>query len=278
MFGMALRAYIRKVRRLSEAESQQGRTLWQAVLLDRSSLIVAYDYGRGEPRAKGTKRRGDTAGDCIDCGMCVQTCPTGIDIRDGLQMECIHCTQCIDACDTVMEKVGKPRGLIRYTSREILAGTARHMLRPRTVIYPIALTVFLGAFIYGLSTKAAADVTLLRAVGSPFTIDANGYVTNQVRLKIANRSDGDQAYRIEVSGAETGTVVVPMNPFLVTRGHTGATSFFVTLPPGAFAAGEPAISVRITDATGYDQTFSWRLLGPSQPAGVDGAPFTGGTL
>jgi cytochrome c oxidase accessory protein FixG len=250
---------------------------WQSALLDRSSLIVAYDYGRGEPRAKGTKRRGDTAGDCIDCGMCVQTCPTGIDIRDGLQMECIHCTQCIDACDTVMEKVGKPRGLIRYTSREILAGTARHMLRPRTVIYPIALTVFLGAFIYGLSTKAAADVTLLRAVGSPFTIDANGYVTNQVRLKIANRSDGDQAYRIEVSGAETGTVVVPMNPFLVTRGHTGATSFFVTLPPGAFAAGEPAISVRITDATGYDQTFSWRLLGPSQPAGVDGAPFTGGT-
>jgi polyferredoxin len=152
------------------------------------------------------------------------------------------------------------------------------MLRPRTVIYPIALTAFLGAFIYGLSTKAAADVTLLRAVGNPFTVDASGYVTNQVRLKIANRSGADQAYRIEVAGAETGTVVVPMNPFLVARGLNETTSFFVTLPPGAFAAGEPAIAVRITDGTGYDQTFSWRLLGPSQPTGGDAAPFNRGTL
>jgi cytochrome c oxidase accessory protein FixG len=93
---------------------------WQSALLDKSSLIVAYDHRRGEPRQRGTKRRQSTAGDCIDCGMCVQTCPTGIDIRDGLQMECIHCTQCIDACDAVMEKIGKPRGLIRYSSREML--------------------------------------------------------------------------------------------------------------------------------------------------------------
>ncbi|HEX4934576.1 MAG TPA: cytochrome c oxidase accessory protein CcoG, partial [Gemmatimonadaceae bacterium] len=109
---------------------------WQAVLLDKSSLIVAYDYGRGEPRMKGTKARAATLGDCIDCGACVATCPTGIDIRDGLQMECIHCTQCADACDAIMASIGKPKGLVRYTSREVLAGGTRHLLRPRTLIYP----------------------------------------------------------------------------------------------------------------------------------------------
>ena len=236
---------------------------WQSALLDKSSLIVAYDVRRGEPRERGTKRRGATAGDCIDCGLCVQTCPTGIDIRDGLQMECIHCTQCIDACDAVMDKVGKPRGLIRYTSREILAGTARHLVRPRTVIYPVALAIFLGTFVVQLSTKAAADVTLLRAVGDPFTLDAGGRITNQVRLKIANRSQDNRRYRIVVAGAESGTVVIPVNPLPIARGRTETTSFFVSLPPAAFDRGEPAIDVRVTDEAGFDQTFPWRLLGPS---------------
>jgi cytochrome c oxidase accessory protein FixG len=105
----------------------------QSVLLDRQSMIVAYDPTRGEPRMKG-KVRPVGAGDCIDCGACVQTCPTGIDIRDGLQMECIHCTQCADACDDIMTRVGKPKGLIRYSSRELLEGHTRHLIRPRTVL------------------------------------------------------------------------------------------------------------------------------------------------
>ncbi len=237
---------------------------WQSALLDRNSLIVAYDHRRGEPRQKGMKRRESTAGDCIDCGMCVQTCPTGIDIRDGLQMECIHCTQCIDACDAVMEKINKPRGLIRYSSRDMLAGTARHLVRPRTVIYPLALAAFLGTFVFMLSTKAAADVTLLRAVGDPFSLDGDGRVVNQVRLRIANRAGSDREYRIrvEVEGHE-GTVVVPVNPFPVARGHTETTSFFITLPRDAFSSGEPEIEVHISDGSGFDQEFPWRLLGPS---------------
>ncbi len=236
---------------------------WQSVLLDRNSLIVAYDPGRGEPRQKGTKRRELTAGDCIDCGMCVQTCPTGIDIRDGLQMECIHCTQCIDACDAVMDKVGKPRGLIRYTSRDMLAGVARHFLRPRTVLYPVALVAFLGSFVFMLGTKAPADVTLLRGAGEPFTIDADGQVVNQVRLRIANRSRADRRYQIEIEGARGGSVIVPVNPLPVAGGRTETTSFFVSLPRDAFSSGEPAIEVHISDGAGYDEEFPWRLLGPS---------------
>ena len=237
---------------------------WQSVLLDKSSLIVAYDPRRGEPRQRGTKRREMTAGDCIDCGMCVQTCPTGIDIRDGLQMECIHCTQCIDACDTVMDKIHKPRGLIRYSSLEMLAGTARNYLRPRTVLYPIALAVFLGTFIFMLGTKSTADITLLRAVGDPFSLDAQGRVVNQVRLRIANRSRGDRAYRIEVEGAEAGAVIIPVNPFPVSKGKTETLSFFVTLPVTAFSSGEPEIEVHISDGAGFDGEFEWRLLGPAR--------------
>ena len=112
---------------------------WQSVLLDQSSLIVAYDVNRGEPRGK-PKDNAAVArgGDCVDCNACVLTCPTGIDIRDGLQMECIHCTQCADACDAMMVKVGRPTGLIRYTSQDALAGQVRRLLRPRTVLYPLA--------------------------------------------------------------------------------------------------------------------------------------------
>jgi cytochrome c oxidase accessory protein FixG len=243
---------------------------WQSVLLDRSSLIVTYDPRRGEPRQRGTKRRESTAGDCIDCAMCVQTCPTGIDIRDGLQMECIHCTQCIDACDAVMDKVGKPRGLIRYSSREMLAGTARHFLRPRTVLYPVALAGFLGTFIFMLGTKAAADVTLLRAVGSPFSIDDQGRVVNQVRLRIANRSHDERAYRIEVEGAESGSVIVPVNPFPVASGRTETTSFFVTLPSDAFSSGEREIEVHVSDGAGFKAEFDCRLLGPSHARNGNG--------
>ena len=234
------------------------------MLLDKSSLIVTYDPTRGEPRARGTKRRDTAAGDCIDCRMCVQTCPTGIDIRDGLQMECIHCTQCIDACDAVMEKIGKPTGLIRYSSLEMLGGTARHLLRPRTIFYPAALAVFLGAFVYMLGTKESADVTLLRAIGDPFSIDAEDRVVNQVRVRIANRTGEPREYRISVEGAEGGNVIVPVNPFPVAAGKTETMSFFVALPRAAFSSDEPEIEIRIHDGVEFDREFEWHLLGPTR--------------
>jgi cytochrome c oxidase accessory protein FixG len=106
---------------------------FQSVMLDRDSLIVIYDPKRGEPRAKGRREEGDGLGDCVDCGMCTDTCPTGIDIRDGLQMECVNCTQCIDACDSMMERLGKPRGLIRFSSQARIAGESSRFLRPRVI-------------------------------------------------------------------------------------------------------------------------------------------------
>ena len=241
----------------------------QSVLLDRSSLIVAYDPTRGEPRTKGRVKAAG-AGDCIDCGACVQTCPTGIDIRNGLQMECIHCTQCADACDEIMDRVARPRGLIRYSSQESLAGAPSRFLRPRTVLYPLALVLFVGAFAWQVGTKATADVTLLRGTGVPFVLDAQGRVSNQVRVKIANRTHEDRAYSIEVVGVEAGSVIAPMNPFPVAAGHTETTSIFVLLPAGSFTRGQRDVTLRISDGARFTAEYPYRLLGPE----ADGRPGT----
>ena len=233
----------------------------QSVLLDRQSLIVAYDPTRGEPRMKG-KARPEGAGDCIDCGACVTTCPTGIDIRDGLQMECIHCTQCADACDEIMTRVGKPKGLIRYSSRELLEGHKRHLIRPRTVLYPLALALFLGAFTYALATRDAADVTVLGGQGEPFTRQADGQIANQLRVKIANRTHEDHDYRIEVAGATDGSVVVPQNPLRVASGQSAETPLFVLLPRSVFHDGEHRVTVRVSDGAGFSTSVAYRLVGP----------------
>lgn len=238
----------------------------QSVLLDRRSMIVGYDPTRGEPRARGIKARAATAGDCIDCGACVLTCPTGIDIRDGLQMECIHCTQCADACDAIMDQVGTPRGLIRYTSQAALAGAPGGVIRPRVVLYPAVLAVALGLLIYNLGTRAEADVTLLRGLGAPFTREPTGMIINQVRVKITNRSRTERRYQVALTEGEPLRLVGPVNPVPVRAGHTAETSFFVVLPPAAFSAGERAVTLRVSDGEGYRAEFPYRLLGPGSGA------------
>ena len=140
----------------------------QSALVDRHSMIITYDEKRGEPRGKKrTSKKGAAQdvslpvaapqqGDCIDCHKCVTTCPTGIDIRNGLQMECIGCAQCIDACDDVMDKIGRPRGLIRYSSQAVVSGEARHFVRPRVIVYPTVMAVLLGIFAVLITSGASA--------------------------------------------------------------------------------------------------------------------------
>ncbi len=243
---------------------------WQAALIDRQSVIVAYDVKRGEPRALGTTNRPDGAGDCIECGACVQTCPTGIDIRNGLQMECVHCTQCIDACDDVMTRIGKPKGLIRYSSQDAMAGKPRHLLRLRTVLYPLVLCVLVGGLATALITKDAADITVLRGAGAPFTEEADGRIANQIRVKIANRTQREVRYSIELDGldrsaqaAAATTIVIPENPLAIAGGATRSTSLFVLLPSSAFTRGERNIELVVRDEQGVTQRIPHRLLGPT---------------
>ena len=237
---------------------------WQSVLLDRQSLIVAYDGNRGEPRGRG-KERVEGAGDCIDCGACVLTCPTGIDIRDGLQMECIHCTQCADACDAIMARVGKPPGLIRYSSRAALEGEHVRRLRPRVVLYPAALSLAFGGFLVALVLRTPADITVMRGLGAPFAVEADGRVANQLRIKITNRDAQSHEYAVSLEGVEPGAMIAPQNPIPVAPGRTAIMDVFVMLPAAEFHDGERRVTVHIADGAGYTDTVTYRLVGPEHP-------------
>jgi len=245
---------------------------WQSVLLDRQSLIVAYDRKRGEPRAH-LKARLPNAGDCIDCGACVATCPTGIDIRDGLQMECIHCTQCADACDAIMTKVGKPIGLIRYSSRAALEDGRVKRLRPRVVLYPAALAVTFGSFLVALAARKPAELTVLRGTGAPYAIEADGRVANQLRVKITNRGAAPERYALTVDGVDASAVIAPQNPLSVAPGKTETMDVFVMLPATAFAKGEHLVTLRVEDGAGYRDSAQYRLVGPER--GDDATPSAG---
>jgi cytochrome c oxidase accessory protein FixG len=233
-------------------------------MLDRDSLIVSYDPRRGEPRGKGRRSgaEGRQLGDCIDCGMCVDTCPTGIDIRDGLQMECLACTQCIDACERVMDKVGKPRGLIRFSSQARIDKDPSRLLRPRVIVYPAAMLVLLVAFGIVLGGKQSADVTLLRGLGLPFTELKPGEITNQIRVKIKNRSGADAEYRIELDDGRKAVLSAPVNPVPVAAGEFRLEPIFVTLPAAVFQQGRYEIRLRISDGKDFRREFTYRLLGP----------------
>jgi len=243
---------------------------FQSVLLDRRSLIVGYDAGRGEPKAPWRKKEERSAGNCIDCRLCVSACPTGIDIRDGLQMECIHCTQCADACDAVMDRIGLDRGLVRYTSQAELAGDRRFFLRPRVVVYSAILAVMFGALGFSLAGKSSADVTLLRGLGAPFTILPDGRVSNQIRIKIANRSEEDRSYLIELAGSSGLELIAPENPLTVAPGETEMTAAFITAPSSTFKNGEAPIALTIGDGVDYTKTFDYRILGPAVRSGEEG--------
>ncbi len=161
----------------------------QSVLLDEHSLVIGYDVARGEPRGKLETGATRTHGDCIDCKLCVQTCPTGIDIRAGLQMECVGCAQCIDACDAVMDKIERPRGLIRYATQATLAGKPKRTLRPRIVLYPLLIAIVLSGLVTALAKRSTLAVEFLRTRGAQFTVLADGSISTPATIRIENRAD-----------------------------------------------------------------------------------------
>lgn len=253
---------------------------FQSVLLDKASLIVGYDRVRGEPRGKLKKKKarplpvveGATeapaepapAGDCIDCRACVTTCPTGIDIRDGLQLECIGCAQCIDACDAIMERVGKPKGLVRYGARsELEAGETSKLLRPRVVIYTLAMLLVLGALGFSLADRASAKVKALRGIGRPFATLPSGEISNQLRIKIHNQSDELRSYTLRLVTPAGAELVVPENPIQIKPRELRESNVFVVLPASSFAeSGEVPCTLEISDGVDFTQTVSVTLLGP----------------
>jgi cytochrome c oxidase accessory protein FixG len=175
---------------------------FQSVMFDKNTLVVTYDTDRGEPR--GSRKRFASKeshqGDCIDCELCVQVCPTGIDIRDGLQYECIGCALCIDACDSVMEKMGEPKGLVGYTSENALTGQKAAGIPPKILGYSAALLVMLALFTSSLLNRSLVDISVSRDRSQLYLPAPGGLIDNVFEIRVTNRSDQAATYRIEAVG------------------------------------------------------------------------------
>jgi cytochrome c oxidase accessory protein FixG len=204
----------------------------QSALLDEHSLVIGYDLRRGEPRGKkGTQG----AGDCVDCKRCIVVCPTGIDIRNGTQMECLACTACIDACDDVMVRLGRPRGLIRYDSHNGLLGKARRIFRSRIALYSVLLVT--GAVVATLATRRRKDfeVGLLRLPGEPYRLE-EGQVRNAMQLHLVNKRSQPGVYRVQVEPASGLTAVVPMTTVSLPALSDARVPVFPSVPRDAYRA------------------------------------------
>ncbi|MEM1108575.1 MAG: cytochrome c oxidase accessory protein CcoG [Planctomycetota bacterium] len=244
---------------------------FQSVMLDRQSLVISYDPPRGEPRGKPRKaKRGaevalPVLGDCVDCNQCVDVCPTGIDIRDGLQLECINCAQCIDACNDIMTRFDRPQGLIRYSSQDAIDGKPAKLLRPRVVLYPLAVCGLLTALVVFLLSKPTSDIEVMRTFGRPFAVMPDGRVDNTLRVKITNRTDASRTYTFSTPSTPTAELVVSPPTFALEPGATTTGSVRVLLPYDAFTGGRLTADLEITDDLGTAFTHPLRLQGPTAP-------------
>lgn len=242
----------------------------QSALLDPDSLVIGYEKSRGEPRGKAKKAdatAGDAAekhGDCVDCGRCVTVCPTGIDIRNGLQMDCVACTACIDACDEIMDKLNRPRGLIRYDSMAGLVGQPRRFFRPRIALYLVlgAFGVAAATFAYGRRVDFESNV--LRVQGPPYTLEG-GLVRNAFTIHIVNKRSSETVFLIEPVPAPGATFLVPLREVRLKPLAQVSAPVFVTLPANDFVS-DRALPLRVVPK-GFEaeaRTITLPFLGPKR--------------
>jgi cytochrome c oxidase accessory protein FixG len=225
---------------------------------------VAYDYNRGEPRKKGKHQVEDKAGHCVDCNQCVVVCPTGIDIRNGLQMECINCAQCIDACNAVMNKVGFPQGLIRYSSQDALAKKPRRMLRARTIIYPLLLIIVTSGLGFAISTKYGFDARIIRGKGQPFTSVDRNTISNTFNMRLVNRTDAEQHYKLViVNPTNVRLEVLDESTIKLAPGETSMVPINVRFEPSlTMGVGHVESIIEIADESKHRNEVKFNLLGP----------------
>jgi cytochrome c oxidase accessory protein FixG len=235
----------------------------QNVLSDKDTLLVAYDAARGEPR---TRPRHDAsalgAGACVDCGACVAACPTGVDIRRGLQVECIGTAQCVDACDEVMRKLGRPTGLIRFTSEREQQGGRRRLWRPRNLAYLGMMLIAWGTLSALVYTRADALVEIVRGGREPYRLLNSGAVANQQRVRFTNQRDETQRFAIEVLDPAEATFIVSESPIVVAPAQVVTVNAVTTMPRAAFVDGQATVRYRVTSDRGFRQEVAFLILGP----------------
>ena len=194
---------------------------FQSAMIDNDTLIISYDTARGESRGsrkKGIDHKKQGLGDCIDCTICVQVCPTGIDIRDGLQYDCIGCAACIDACDDVMDKMGYAKGLIRYTTENMLNGLSSHFIRPRIIIYGIILLLISASTFYAIAIREPLALDVIRDRNSLYRETNEGLIENVYIVKVMNMDNVSHRYHLSVSGIEDLSIDMDRSDIEVAAG------------------------------------------------------------
>lgn len=235
----------------------------QNVLADRDTILVAYDTKRGEPRMRPKSQiPGLGAGDCVDCNACVAACPTGVDIRRGLQVECLGEAQCVDACNEVMFKLHRAPGLIRFTSEREQQGGARRMWRPRNLVYLVLLTVAWGTLLTLILTRADALVEIVRGGREPYRLLTTGDVANQQRIRVTNQLDQPQTFTIRLADANDGSLVLSESPIVVEPEQVLTINAVTTVPRTRFDDGQATVRYVVTSDRGFEKEMSFLLLGP----------------
>src|SRR5688572_3510146 len=234
----------------------------QGVMLDKKSIVVAYDYGRGEPREKLHKNQVRTEGDCIDCNQCVQVCPTGIDIRNGTQLECINCTACIDACNSIMDLINKPQGLIRYASEEEISEKKKFQFTTRMRAYTAILVVLMGVFVTLLVTRKNIDATILRTPGMMYQKKENGNISNLYNISLINKTNKAYPVTLKLLEPQGEIKMVRSGLNLPEQGITEGV-FFAEIPKGELHKMNTEIKIGVFSGDQLITTKTTKFLGPA---------------
>jgi len=231
----------------------------QGVMLDHNSIVVAYDYLRGEPRGRG---KNEEKGDCIDCKRCVDVCPTGIDIRNGTQLECINCTACIDACNSVMYAVNKPKGLIRYASERSISEKKKHLLNARAIAYSIVLVILLGVAGFAFSNRDEIETTIVRTQGTMFQSYGDDALSNLYDLQMINKSTEKVTLELKLLEPE-GEIKIPGESLILDKGEVIKRNILVILPEAELSSSNTHVLIGVYDEGKEIDQISSSFVGPN---------------
>jgi len=241
---------------------------FQSAMLDENSMVVAYDHKRGEKRAPlhrdqpHDQRVAAGLGDCVACRQCVAVCPTGIDIRNGTQMECVNCTACIDACDTIMDKVGRPHGLIRLASLNNIEHGGQQRFTARMKLYAGILGALIALFLFLVFTRAGVETTLLRAPGTLFQQTAEGRIQNLYTIKVINKTSRDLPVELKLENLSGTVRVMGASPLVAPRENLAQTSVLIELDPAVLTGNSTKLKVGVYSNGKLLETVATGFVGP----------------